>query len=283
MESTRAERTESGIWFNQMMLKTGRATKGKTQRQVADEALLSKDTYRDYEAGRTSPPAKNITALAKACGHDEEKASYMIKAALGRKPGEALEAEMRFNALYIALAERFYGIFFKFDALLVPGLLQLQEYHYKVVQRAEPLATDEYTDGGWKFKEERQEFVEARTDRPKMEFLIGETALLQLRMISEELYQDQMRHLRRWARKPGVFIRILRGPVPAHLSGFSIYQPGRSRFAGPPIAYSEIADSSWLIDDPTRIKGYDEIRKVLWKQAIRIEVYNDDDWRYRLA
>ncbi|WP_194201845.1 helix-turn-helix domain-containing protein [Glycomyces albidus] len=275
-------KTESGIWFNRMMLKTGRLATGKTQRQVAEEALLSKDTYRDYEAGRTSPPAKNIKALAKACGHSEEKAEYMVKAALGREGGQALEAEMRFNALYISLAERFYGFFFKFDALLVPGLLQLQEYHYTVARLAEP-GTDEWVDRGWEFKDERQQAVEARTDRPTLQFLIGETALLQLRMISDELYQDQMQHLKRWARKPGVFIRVSRGPVPAHQSGFSLYLPAESHLAGPPIAYTEIADSSWLIDDPTRIAGYDELRKMLWKKAIRIEVYNDDDWRYRLA
>jgi transcriptional regulator with XRE-family HTH domain len=276
-------KTESGIWFIQMMLRTGRQAKGKTQREIAEEVFMATDTYRDYEAGRSSPPAKNMKALAEACGHDEEKAKYMARAALGRKEGEALEAEMRFNALYIALAERYYGIFFKFDALMIPGLLQLQEYHYTVVRQAEPFGTDDFMDGGWDFKEERQLAVEARTDRPVMQFLIGETALLQLRMISEELYQDQMRHLRRWARKPGVSIRILRGPVPAHLSGFSTYLPGKSKLAGPQIAYSEIADSSWLIDDETRITGYDEIRKMLWKKAIRIEVYNDDDWRYRLA
>ncbi|GAA1672696.1 hypothetical protein GCM10009830_18600 [Glycomyces endophyticus] len=275
-------KTESGIWFIRMMLRTGREAMGKTQGQVARQCHLATDTYRAYEAGRASPPAKNIEALARACGHSEEKAQYMVKAALGRAEGEALEAEMRYNALFIALAERYYGIFFKFDALLVPGLLQLQQYHYTVARLAEP-GTDEWVDRGWEFKEERQHAVEDRSDRPAMQFMIGETALLQLRMISEPLYQDQLRHLRRWAKKPGVFVRVLRGPVPAHQSGFSIYLPGESAVAGPPIAYTEIADSSWLIDDPTRIERYDDLRKKLWKKAIRIEVYNDDDWRYRLA
>lgn len=276
-------KTESGIWFIRMMLRTGREAMGKTQEQVARQCHLSTDTYRAYEAGRSSPPAKNIEALARACGYDEEKAAYMVKAAGGREEWEALEADQRYNALYIALAERFYGEIFKFDALMIPGPLQLQGYHYIVVRMADPLASDEFTDGGWDFKEERQGAIEARTDQPVMRFLIGETALIQLRMISEELYQNQLRHLRRWARKPGVFIRILRGPVLAQRSNFDIYQPGKSMFAGPAIAYSEIADSSWLIDDPNRIAGYDDICKKLWKLGIRIEVYNDDDWRYRLA
>jgi transcriptional regulator with XRE-family HTH domain len=275
-------KTESGIWFIRMMLRTGRQAKGKTQREIADEVFMATDTYRDYEAGRSSPPAKNMKSLAEACGHDEEKAKYMARAALGRKEGEALEADQRFNALYIALAERFYGFIFKFDALMIPGLLQCQRYHYIVARQAEP-GTDDWVNAGWEFKDERQLAVESRTDRPVMHFLIGETALLQLRMISEELYQEQMAYLRRWARKRGVLIRILRGPVLAQRSNFGLYLPEKFPLAGPSIAYTEIADSSWLIDDPTRIKGYDGMRKMLWKKAIRIEVYNDDDWRYRLA
>jgi transcriptional regulator with XRE-family HTH domain len=277
-------KTESGAWFIRMMLRTGREKLGKTQEYIARHSHLATDTYRAYEAGRSSPPAKNIESLAKACGYDEEMAAYMVKAASARdEVWEALEADQRFNALYIAMAERFYGEIFKFDALMIPGPLQLQKYHYLVVRMAEPNANDTFMDGGWDFKEERKGAIEARTDRPVMHFLIGETALIQLRMISEELYQDQMQHLRRWARKPGVSIRILRGPVLAQRSNFDIYLPKKSPHAGPQVAYTEIIDSSWLIDDPIRIKGYDKFRKMLWKKAIRIEVYNDDDWRYQLA
>ncbi|MFB9659911.1 Scr1 family TA system antitoxin-like transcriptional regulator [Glycomyces mayteni] len=277
-------KTKSGAWFIRMMLRTGRDRVGKTQEQIARACRVSTDTYRAYEAGRSSPHARNMEKLAKQCGYDEEMAEYMVKAADSRdEEWEALEANPRFNALYIALAEHFYGEIFKFDALMIPGLLQLQGYHYLVVRLAEPLANDEFMDGGWDFKETRIADIEARADRPIFQFLIGEAALIQLRMVSEELYQEQMAHLRRWARRPGVSIRILRGPVLAQRSNFSIYHVGKSPQAGPAIAYSEIVDSSWLIDDPKRIASYDEIRKILWKQAIRIEVYNDDDWRYSLA
>ncbi|PRY57382.1 Scr1 family TA system antitoxin-like transcriptional regulator [Glycomyces artemisiae] len=277
-------KTESGAWFIRMMLRTGRDKVGKTQEQIARLVHVSPDTYRAYEAGRSSPHASIMENLAKACGYDAELAEYMVKAADARaEEWEALEANPRFNALYIALAERFYGEIFKFDALMIPGILQLQGYHYLVVRLAEPLANDDFIDGGWDFKESRIADIQARTDRPQMQFLIGETALIQLRMIDEELYQEQMAHLRRWAKKPGVLIRILRGPVLAQRSNIEIYHVGKSKLAGPDIAYSEIADSSWLIDDPKRIASYDGLRKILWKQAIRIEVYNDDDWRYRLA
>lgn len=275
-------RTELGTWFIRMMMRRGRLGLDLTQRDIAEAVGLATDSYRAYEAGRSTPAPSSIKTLATACGISDEIAEYMVQVALSRRKGHAIEADTRFNALYIALAEAHYGFFFKFDALMIPGILQLQRYHYIVARLAEP-GSDEWVDSGWDFKEERQDTIEARTDRPEMHFLIGETALLQLRAISEELYQDQMRHLRRWARKPGVRIRILRGPVLAQRSNFEIYKAKGRELAGPPIAYTEALDSSWLIDDADRIKGYDEVRKMLWKQAIRIEVYEDDDWRYRLA
>ncbi|MFC3493522.1 Scr1 family TA system antitoxin-like transcriptional regulator [Glycomyces rhizosphaerae] len=276
-------RTELGAWFIQMMMRKGRIRQDLTQREIAEEVHIATDTYRAYEAGRSCPTPASIKALAKACGISDEIAEYMVNVAVARRKGHAIEADTRFNTLFIALAEAHYGFFFKFDASMIPGPLQLQEYHYIVVRLSEPLATEHFLDGGWKFKDERQQTIEARTDRPVMQFLIGETALLQLRAISEELYQDQMAHLRRWARRPGVFIRVLRGPVPAQRSNFSIYMEGESDLAGPSIAYTETIDSSWVIDDSLRIARYDEFRKALWKKAIRIEVYHDDDRRDRLA
>lgn len=274
--------TELGSWFTRMMLRKGRLILDKTQREIAEEVCYSTDTYRAYEAGRATPPAKTIKGLASACGLSAETAEYMVQVALSRRNGEALEADQRFNALFIALAEQHYGFFFKFDALMIPGILQLQKYHYIVARLAEP-GSDEWVDNGWDFKDGRQQTIAARTDRLEMHFLIGEAALLHLRQISEELYRDQMAHLQRWARKSGVKIRVLPGPVLAQRSNFDIFMEGSSKLAGPPFAYTEVLDSSWLIDDPTRIASYDEVRKMLWKKAIRIEVYQDDDRRFRLA
>ncbi|MFG3341687.1 Scr1 family TA system antitoxin-like transcriptional regulator [Glycomyces sp. NPDC048151] len=276
-------RTELGAWFIQMMMRRGRLKLGLTQREIAERVHIATDTYRAYEAGRSCPTPASIKELAKACGISDEIADYMVQVAVARRKGHAIEAGTRFNALFIALAEAHYGFIFKFDSSMIPGPLQLQEYHYIVVRLAEPLATEQFIDGGWEFKDERQRAIEARTDRPTIQFLIGETALHQLREISENLYQDQIAHLRRWARRPGVFIRILRGPVPAQRSNFSIYTEGGSELAGPPIAYTETIDSSWVIDGSVRIAGYDDFRKALWKKAIRIEVYPDDDRRVRLA
>lgn len=273
---------DSGKWFLRTMVRKGRTATGRSQREVGDEVDRSKDTVGDWEKGKTDIPILAIDGLASACHLSAEIRSYMKAVARARKHGTPIEADMRYNALFLALAEEYCGFIFKFDALLIPGPLQRKEYHYTVVRIAEQ-ASDEKLDRGWPFKEERAEALAARTDRPTIMFLIGEAALLYLRSISEDLYRKQMAHLRMWAKKPGVLIRILKDPVPARLGTFSIYMPGDNRLACPPFVYTEIADSSWCISDPDRITRYDEIRKKLWKMAIRIEVYQDDDRRDRLA
>lgn len=274
---------DSSWWFLKTMSRKHRIKSGRTQKEVGDAIDRSEDTVRAWELGRADIPLVLVELYAKACGMDRESAGYMRMVATARKRGEPIEADARFNALFIALAEETSGNIFKFDALIIPGPLQTRAYHYTVMRMVEPVASQDRLDKGWAFKEQRAQALDDRTDKPTIMFLIGGAALLQLREISEELYQDQLAHLRKWARKPGVSIRILRTPVYARYGNFDIYKPGDNEAACPSFVYTETVDSSWCIADSTRLGSYDDLRKKLWKMAIRIEVYHDDDRRDRLA
>lgn len=273
---------DSSWWFLKTMSRKHRIKSGRTQKEVGDAIDRSEDTVRAWELGRADIPLVLVELYAKACGMDDESAGYMKMVATARKRGEPIEADTRFNALFIALAEGYCGFIYKFDALIIPGPLQIEEYHYEVLRVAEQ-ANKAALDRGWAFKEERAEALSLRADKPTIHFLIHEAALLILRQFSERLYQQQMAHLRKWAKRPGLSIRVLRDPLLARRSNFSIYKPGDSELACPPFVYTEGIDSSWCIDDPSRIGSYDDLRKKLWKMAIRIEVYHDDDRRDRLA
>jgi DNA-binding XRE family transcriptional regulator len=214
---------DSAWWFLKTMGRTYRNKSGRTQKQVGDAIPRSEDTVRAWELGRSDIPIALAEAYGKACGMDAERAGYMRMVATARKVGLPIEADMRYNAMFLALSEEYSCIIFKWDALLIPGPLQTREFHYTVVRRTAPDASDHEIDKGWKFKQERAKTLEARTDCPTMHFLIGEAALFFLRRSSEDLYQAQMDLLRQWARRPGVSVRILQDPVPAHIGSFSIY------------------------------------------------------------
>jgi transcriptional regulator with XRE-family HTH domain len=274
---------DSAWWFLKTMGRKHRIKSGRTQKEVGDAIDRSEDTIRAWELGRTDIPAVLVELYAKACGIDDESALYMKKVAAARRKGKPIEADARYNAMFIALAEGTCGFIFKFDALIVPGPLQTRSFHYTVMPMVEPNASKQRLDKGWLFKEDRAKDLADRTDKPTIMFLIGEAALLQLRRISEDLYQEQMSHLLKWARKPGVSIRILRTPIYARYGNFDIYKPGDNELSCPPFVYTESIDASWCSDDDSRIERYDVIRRKLWKMAIRIEVYQDDDRRDRLA
>ncbi|GAB3644541.1 Scr1 family TA system antitoxin-like transcriptional regulator [Glycomyces tarimensis] len=267
---------DMGSWFLRTAARKGRKATGRSQRQVGDEVDRSTDTVRAWEQGRTDIPLQAIEALARACGMSNEIAMYMRKVAKARKNGHPIEADMRFNALFIALAEEYSGDIFKWDATLIPGPLQTEAYHYTVVRLAEQ-ATDEQLNRGWAFKTQRRKALEARKDNPQIKFLLGETAMLQLRQVSEQLYREQTAYLTECAERPGWEIQILTEPVPGREGTFEIYKPGGSELSCPSFVYIEVHDSSWCIDDPVRIESYDEFRKKRWHRAIRIEDYRYDD------
>ena len=208
---------------------------------------------------------------------DEEMIRYMKMVGEARRSGVPVEASKRLNALFVAAGEEYYGSIFKWDAFLIPGPLQLKDYHYTVAPKVEPTASEQRLDTGWRFKTERREALEGRSDQLKIQFLVGETALFQLRRESEALCREQIRYLRNFAERPGWEIRVLAESIPAGQSNFEIYDPGESLFGGPPFLYIETFDSSWCIYDPDRIAGYHDFRKYRWKRAIRIEDYGNDD------
>lgn len=267
---------DMGWWFLKMMLLKGRKSLGLSQQKIADRILRSKDTYAAWERGTTSVQPALVEKVARACGLSEEIAGYMEKVALARKLGTPVEADARFNALILSLAEEYCGFIFKWDGFMIPGPLQLKEYHYTVVRIAEP-GSDEWVDNGWDFKTVRFEALKARQDSPTIQFLVGESALLILRNHSEELYRKQIDHLRHCASEYGWEIRILNQPVLSNQGNCSIFMPGNSPMSCPAFVYTAGLDSSWCIDDPDRIEGYDDFRKIKWKTAIRSEDYRYDD------
>jgi transcriptional regulator with XRE-family HTH domain len=274
---------DSGWWFLKTMARKHRTTSGKSQREVGEAVDRSEDTIRAWELGRTDIPLVALEAYSRACGMDTELIGYMKRVAKARKKKQPIEADARLNALFIALAEQYYGYVFKWDPFLIPGPLQTERYHFTMAPKAEPTATPERLANGWGFKSERREGIRARTDEPIFHFLIGEVPMIQLRRESEELYQEELAYLREWASLPGFEIRILTQPVRTGEGNFDIYKPGGSRLGGPPFVYTESHDSSRCIDDPNRFESYDVFRTTKWKLAIGIEDYGDDHRSDRLA
>lgn len=269
-------------WFMRKMVRKYRTLSGKSQREVGEDIDRSANSVRDYESGKTSIPTMSLTDLADSIGMPDDVTAYMKKLGRARRRGEPIEADMRFNALYLSLGEQYAGEIFKWDSVFIPGPLQTEAYHFGPVRKAEP-GTDEKVNSGWDFKSERREALRDRTDRPKVHYLIGEAAFFMLSKEPRELQIDQLDFLTACDRIPGWQIRVFTEPWDRGNSNFEIYKPGESPDAGPPFVYTEVYDSSWCIQEPRRVAGYDKWRRIRWPRSIRFKEYRDVFWRDRLA
>jgi len=270
-------------WFKIKMLRTHRIRAGITQAVVAEHIDRSIDSYRVYEQGKTPIPYTCIDPFAEITGMRDDIRQYMKIIGKSRKRGQPLEADMRFNALLLSLGEQYHGEIFKWDSILFPGLLQTEGYHNGPVRKSETNANDASMRSGWEFKTERRVTLRARTDRPKVHYLIGEPAFNMLAKEPRKLQIEQLDYLTACDRIPGWQIRVLTEPWESGQAKFDLYLPGKSLDAGPAFVYTEVFDSSWCIPDTSRIAKYDKWRRTRWPRSIRFKEYRDGFWRDRLA
>ncbi|WP_157930496.1 Scr1 family TA system antitoxin-like transcriptional regulator [Glycomyces xiaoerkulensis] len=268
-----AQAEDTGRWLIRTLVRKYRILSGLSQREIGDRIFRSDDTIRAWELGRHDIPLSILEPLCRAVGMDEEFVRYMTMVAVARKNGHAVEADMRLNAIFLAAGEEYFGEIFKWDAILIPGPLQNERYHYEFASGTEPGSSQEYIDNGWTFKVERRKALESRQDGPLVQFMFSESTLLQLRQASEELYQEELDYLIESAEVPGWEIRVLTEPVPTGHNTLEIYKRGNSKYAGPPFVYTEGYDSTLCIADPVRVGRYDEFPKTWLKRSIRIEDY----------
>lgn len=273
-------------WFKRMMLVKYRTMRGLTQQQVADEIYKSRDTVRAYERGRSKIQPDSISDLIKVLEIPEDAAAYLRILAKLKSAKVPIEADGRFNALYLTLCEQFMGEIFEWAPTLFPGTVQTRSFHEGPARTASADPSEKFMEPGWIFKSEREKVLVGRTDQPTVEMLLGEAAFFFLSKEPRELQIEQLDYLTAHDELPGWDIRVLTEPWGNDLGTFSLYGPGDpERFpdVGPPVVYTEVRHSSWVIQDPTKIAVYDKWRHLKWPRSIRYKEYRDAYWRDRLA
>lgn len=240
---------------------------------------ISEGTVRNWEKGETLPGYAEVLGLGKVLGMGEEMTEFLAVIARERKSLN-LETHPRYNALGLAKAELHYGSIWKWEPLILPGIVQTRAYNTQVLQPAEE-TTDEQAEIGADFKERRQEEVKGRTTPYRMSIVIGANAFYDMKVMEREDRREQVEALREWNAMPDWEIRVMNRP--SDLGGpFDVYVPGRSRTAGPPFVYAQIQDRSWCIEELKRVEGYHGRIKRNWTRGDDLEAFLDAE-RDRLA
>ncbi|WP_335990130.1 Scr1 family TA system antitoxin-like transcriptional regulator [Glycomyces sp. MUSA5-2] len=273
-------------WFKRKMMHKYRTMRGLTQQMVADGVYKSKDTIRAYERRRSPIPASIITNLIDVLEIPDDVADYLRIIAPLKGDEPPIEADGRFNALYLSLCEQYMGEIFEWAPTLFPALVQSRSYYEQIVAKADINDTAARRKSGLVFRTERKQVLVERKDKPTVQYLVGEAAFFFLSKAPRKLQVEQLDLLTACAEIPGWDIRVLTRPHLNPVSTFSLFKSGDpEKFpeAGPEVVYTELPHSSWVFQDEDRFAVYDGWRNTMWPWATGYKEYRDAYWRDRLA
>ncbi|MFJ5635707.1 Scr1 family TA system antitoxin-like transcriptional regulator [Streptomyces goshikiensis] len=154
-----------------------------------------------------------------------------------------------------------------YDTLIIPGLLQTEAYARAVLSCRVPYMGEEKIELQTARRMQRQEILHRRVP-PTLSFVLWEPALRD-RIGGEEVYREQLRHLRACADRPTISFQILPLGITAHagLAGpfILLETPDHQR-----LAYSETQRGSILVRDPNEVSILAQKYAMLRSQALNV-------------
>lgn len=236
--------------------------------ELADVTGIGKPKLGHMESGRYQQFPDDIAKVLTACGADQ--------AAIDRLTSLATRSDARtwwapwanvvpdWFKTYIGL-EGLASSAFTFESMVIPGLLQTEEY-----AQALTLGT------GFVRPDHAERFVSFRQVRARrltegepltLHAVIGEAAL-RLRVNGDETRRAQLAHLAAMAERPNITVQVLRpedGPHAATpLGKFVVLDFTDVR----PIAYTELLDGAMYVQDPDGVRTYNMVADNLRQAAL---------------
>lgn len=154
-----------------------------------------------------------------------------------------------------------------YDAVLVPGLLQTEEYARAVFRCRVPYTGEEKIELQTARRIKRQEIL-YRAIPPNLGFIVSESALRD-RLGGDEVRHNQLRHLRDCADHPAVSLQVLPLGLTAHagLTGsFVLLETPDHQYVG----YSENQRVSIVVRDPNEVSILAQKYAMLRSQALNV-------------
>ncbi|WDZ84440.1 helix-turn-helix domain-containing protein [Micromonospora cathayae] len=239
--------------------------------ELAAATGIGKPKLGHMESGRYQQFPEDVAAVLHACGADQP-AVDRLTSLLGRADAKTWWAPWAnvvpdWFRTYVGL-EGLADTAFVFESMVIPGLLQTEEY-----AQALTLGT------GFVRPDHAERFVSFRQTRARrltddepltLHAVIGEAAL-RLRVNGDETRRAQLRHLAAMAELPHVTVQVLRPEDGPHAAGaigkFVLLDFPHVRS----IAYTEVLDGAMYVQDPDGVRTYtmvaDNLRQVALSPA----------------
>ncbi|MET9886319.1 helix-turn-helix transcriptional regulator [Streptomyces sp. NPDC006430] len=242
------------------MVAVSRVAKNLTQKQLGELVRLTAETIASIEQGRRALMPDVAELMDRVLGLP----GILAVAAYGMPEADVTPpwAEEYMDREREAIALSWY------DTHVIPGLLQTDAYARAVFGCRVPYMGDEEIALQTARRMQRQEIL-SRPVPPTLSFVIWEPAVRD-RIGGDEVYWEQLAHLRACADRPGIALQILPLGLTAHagLAGpfILLETPEHQHFS-----YSETQRGSLLVQDPDEVSRLAQKYAMLRSQALNFE------------
>ncbi|MFF5131764.1 helix-turn-helix domain-containing protein [Streptomyces syringium] len=199
-------------------LKKARAKAGLTQLEVAARMDWSSSKLLRIEAGQVGISSDDLRALLREYGIvDPQRLGYFLELALasGKMPYQEYRDLLPKPYMNLLSYEVAASVVRSFEPLVIPGMLQIEEYARATSQAFSPHITGECLDRAVKARLQRQELL-VNEHRPEFFFIIDEAAIHRWTG-GPGVMKSQLLHLKEMATRPGISIQIVPFSVGAHV------------------------------------------------------------------
>jgi transcriptional regulator with XRE-family HTH domain len=229
------------------------------------------------EAGKHSVKPQDVAVLCARYGVSPEETETLQSLALATQDASwwhvyGDDAVPEWFSLYVEL-EPAAATIRKYEAELVPGLLQTRAYAEAVYRAAQPDADDAEIQRRVAVRMERQTILD-RTDPPRLHAVLNEAVLL--RMVGgPEVMDAQLQKLREMAERPAITLDVLPLSAGAHaaMNGSFALLDFPNPDEDPAVAYVETHSSAAYLQKPAEIDRYSAIFTLALTSTIRIQEY----------
>ncbi|WKK27145.1 helix-turn-helix transcriptional regulator [Streptomyces olivoreticuli] len=239
-------------------LKSWRAIAGVSREDLARESNYGVETIKSMEQGRRKPSRRVLEVADQMCG-----AQGLLLAACPYLQPEPVTPQ----APGFLAAEAAAVALHNFELLLIPGLLQTEEYARALMMSNMPPIAEEAVESGVAHRMQRQK----RLDEPTtlFNFVIFEAALRTM-LGGPEAMKRQLRHMLEAGKRRNVFIQILpagQGYFPGMTGAFTMVEDPE----GDHLVFTECQGTSQLDCDSERVNKMAKRYAMLRMQALSEE------------
>jgi transcriptional regulator with XRE-family HTH domain len=249
-------------WLIGVELANYRRRTGLDQSAAADRAGVSRGKMSHLETGERRQHPADIAKVLAAYGVPQHEINRMTS--LAEIPDESTwwgawsDVVSDWFGTFVGL-ERLATKEFVFQPIVIPGLLQTQEYA-RELSRSSPRVRLDHSERVVELRMERAQRV--LVDNPlHLHAAINEQAL-RLRVGTPEILKAQYKHLIKLAERPNVTLQIIvpeRGRHDATNGQFFVLEFEKAR----PIAYTELQDGAIYVQHPVQVDTYRESARSL--------------------